>query len=135
MASLDAARERGYELRPGASQGDIESLAAFASAPAELIEVLRESDGVYDEFGAAVVLPAKEIVARNQEMRTYPDFGSLYWSFDQILFVGEEGSGDFFGYRLLPGDEERKDIYRWEHEDDSRSWFALSLSDYFTRRE
>ena len=60
---------------------------------------------------------------------------SLYWSFDQILFVGEEGSGDFFGYRLLPGDEERNDIYRWEHEDDSRSWFALSLSDYFTRRE
>ena len=135
MASLDAARERGYELRPAASGADIEALSAFSSAPAELVEVLRESDGVYDEFGSAVLLPAAEIVARNQELRTFPDFGSLYWSFDQILFVGEDGSGDLFGYRLLPGDEERNDIYRWEHEDDSRSWFALSLSDYFTRRE
>ena len=135
MAPLDAARERGYELRPGASEADIESLAAFAPAPAELIEVLRESDGIYDEFGAAVVLPAAEIVARNQEMRTDSDFGSLYWSFDQILFMGEDGSGDLFGYRVLPGDEERNDIYRWEHEDDSRSWFALTLSDYFKRRE
>ena len=135
MASLDAARERGYELRPAASEADIESLAAFASAPAELLDVLRESDGLHDEFGAAVVWPAAEIVIQNQQMRTNPDFASLYWSFDQILFMGEDGSGDLFGYRLLSGDEEHHDIYRWEHEDDSRSWFALSLSDYFTRRE
>jgi SMI1 / KNR4 family (SUKH-1) len=135
MASLDAARERGYELRPGASESDIEALAAFASAPAELLDVLRESDGVYDEFGAAVVWPTAEIVTENQQMRTNPDFESLYWSFAQILFVGEDGSGDLFGYRVLPGDEVQNDIYRWEHEDDSRSWFALSLSDYFTRRE
>jgi hypothetical protein len=68
-------------------------------------------------------------------MRTNPDFASLYWSFDQILFVGEEGGGDLYGYRLFPGREEFTDIYRWEHEDDSRSWFAMSLSDYVTRRE
>ena len=66
-------------------------------------------------------------------MRTTPDFASLYWSFDQMLFIGEEGGGDLFGFRVLQ-DEALPEIYLWEHEDDSRGWFASSLADYFARR-
>ena len=66
-------------------------------------------------------------------MRTTPDFVSLYWSFDQMLFIGEEGGGDLFGFRVLQ-DQKLPEIYLWEHEDDSRAWFASSLADYFGRR-
>ena len=133
MSALDAARARAFELREPAPEADIEALAAFSPAPADLIELLRESNGVYDEFGSAVVWSASEVIARNQEMRTTSDFASLYWSFDQMLFIGEEGGGDLFGFRVLQ-DQKLPEIYLWEHEDDSRAWFASSLADYFSRR-
>ena len=74
------------------------------------------------------------MITQNQTMRTTPDFASLYWSFDQILFIGEEGGGDLFGYRLLPDYGGPDSVYLWEHEDDSRAWFASSLEDYSARR-
>ncbi len=134
MTAIDAARAREFELREPASAEGIEALVGFSAVPADLIQLLRESDGVYDEFGSAVVWPATELITQNQAMRTTPDFASLYWSFDQILFIGEEGGGDLFGFRLLPDYDGPDSVYLWEHEDDSRAWFASSLEDYFARR-
>ena len=40
------------------------------------------------------------------------------------MFVGKEGGGDLFGFRLLTEYDGPDDIYLWEHESDSRVWFA-----------
>jgi len=66
-------------------------------------------------------------------MRSHPDYPALYWSFDQFLFVVADVGSAFFGYRILPTYEGPDDVYRWNHESDSRVWFARGLSDYFTR--
>ena len=134
MSAADAAEARGFQLREPAPEVDIEALGTFSAVPADLIDLLRLSNGVYDEFGSAIVWQASQIITENEAMRTNTEFASLYWSFDQILFIGEEGGGDLFGFRVLPGQDVDNDVYLWEHEDDSRAWFASSLADYFTRR-
>lgn len=57
----------------------------------------------------------------------------LPMSFDCLLFIGEEGNGDLYRYRVLVGLIESPDIYRWDHENDSRIWFARDLEDYVRR--
>lgn len=49
--------------------------------------------------------------------------------FDPLLFFGDAGNGDQFAFRLVSGLRD-KDIYVWNHENDSRTWVGPSLSRY-----
>ena len=47
--------------------------------------------------------------------------------FDCMLFIGDAGDGDNFGYSIQQKRIRKTDIFSWNHEDDSRIWVAPNL--------
>jgi hypothetical protein len=100
--------------------------------PAELRELLLESDGVEGEYGLNLIWPVERIVADNLRFRQSESFQRLYMPFSHLLFFGDAGNGDQFAFRICAnGRIERGDIFAWNHEDDSRTWVAPSLKEFF----
>ena len=97
-----------------------------AAFPDELVSLLTTSDGLTGDYGLGLIWPLDEIVSRNEHFRTFTELRSLYMPFDALLFFGDAGNGDQFGYSLCGGEITRTDIFCWSHEDDSRTWVALS---------
>jgi hypothetical protein len=99
--------------------------------PTELASLLRESNGVHGEYGLDLLWPVERIEADNLKFRTFPDFKELYMPFDPLLFFGDAGNGDQFAYTVLNGKVKRGGIFVWDHETDSRTWVAPSLSVFY----
>ena len=97
-------------------------------------QLLLESNGVLDEYQYGVIWPAEKIVGENRGYRTYPDFKLLYMPFDCLLFFGEEGNGDLYAYVVTEGAIRRPDVFLWEHETDSRQWYAARMQNYLEQR-
>ena len=95
--------------------------------PAELGEVLAETDGVRGEHGLGLIWPLARIVSDNLMFRSNADFASLYMPFDALLFFADGGNGDQFAFPCLP---RRDEVFVWDHETDSRTWVAGSLDQY-----
>jgi hypothetical protein len=108
-------------------------VALKISLPDELCELFQETDGIEGQFGPSLVWPLARIVSDNIEFRRNPDFPALYMPFDPMLFFGDNGGGDQYAYRILAGGIEYMSVYEWEHETDSRNWFARDLRDYLAR--
>lgn len=103
--------------------------------PEELRELLLEFDGATADYGAGVVWSSSKICQSNLEFRQNEGFRNLYMPFDNLLFFGEDGGGDQFAFAIqMDGEIHKSDIFRWEHETDSRSWFADHLRQFFGRR-
>jgi hypothetical protein len=103
--------------------------------PPELRELLLECDGVTADYGSGVVWSVSEIQQRNLEFRENESFRELYMPFDHLLFFGDDGGGDQFAFSVkADGKIHNPDIYRWEHETDSRSWFSSVLRQFFKYR-
>ena len=98
--------------------------------PADLRDLLAETDGLRGEWGLDVIWPAARILAGNQDFRTFEDFAELYAPFDGLLFFGDNGGGDQFAYLA---DAPAEGIFVWEHETDTRRKVADDLADYLTR--
>lgn len=98
--------------------------------PAELVDLLSESDGVQGQYGLGLVWPVERILSDNLAFRANADFQELYMPFDCLLFFGDAGNGDQFAYPICAGIIRRPDVFAWEHEQDSRSWVAPSLRTY-----
>jgi SMI1-KNR4 cell-wall len=96
---------------------------------ADLVGLLREANGVSDRYGAGLIWPAERIAATNQMFRTNSDFADLYMPFDALLFFADAGNGDQFAFVLR---DQRRDVFVWEHESDSRRWVAADLDTYLT---
>lgn len=99
----------------------------FINIPNELKSLLKESNGIYGEYGLNLIWNIKRIVEDNLSFRNSSDFKDLYMPFDCLLFFGDNGNGDQFAYSILNGVINKNDIYVWNHEDDSRIWVAPSL--------
>ena len=99
--------------------------------PTELASLLKESNGVQGEYGLDLLWSVERIEADNLQFRTFPDFKELYMPFDALLFFGDAGNGDQFAYTILDGEVRRGDIFVWDHETDSRTWVAPSLSVFY----
>lgn len=95
--------------------------------PASLRSLLLESDGVNDTYGSSFIWSVQEIIDRNIEFRTYPDFAELYMPFNHLLFFGDAGNGDQFSFPILANEIRNHDVFAWNHETDSRSWVAPQL--------
>jgi hypothetical protein len=127
------ARIGGGELRLArpASQGDLDAGACRLGReiPEELAELLAVTNGVSGQYELAVVWPVERIVADNLMFRSHADFPSLYMPFDSLVFFGDAGNGDQFA---IPQAAElhRRDVFVWNHEDDSRRWVAPSIRRY-----
>jgi hypothetical protein len=98
--------------------------------PNELLNLLKETDGVNDEFGCHLIWSTSRIIEENENLRNYEDFKDLYMPFDCLLFFADAGNGDLFAYSILNGSVQKDDIYVWNHEDDSRTWVAPSLKKF-----
>lgn len=99
--------------------------------PDELRGLLQETNGVDGEYGVALVWPVERIQTDNLSFRTNADFRELYMPFDSLLFFGDACNGDQFAFSINAGKIRRPDIFAWNHEDDSRTRQAPSLSTFF----
>lgn len=125
------------KFSPSAELGQIEAIehGLQATLPNELRDLLAELDGFTADHGADVVWSARDILERNHEFRSTEEFRDLYMPFDNLLFFGDDGGGDQFAYSIhADGIIHKRDIFRWEHETDARSWFASGLRQFFERR-
>ncbi|MGN9863253.1 SMI1/KNR4 family protein [Bacillus swezeyi] len=95
--------------------------------PNELESLLKETDGINDEFDCPLIWSADRIIAENEELRNGEVFKDIYLPFDYLLFIADTVNGDLFAYSILNGSIQKDDIYVWNHEDDSRTWVAPSL--------
>ncbi|MEU2653829.1 SMI1/KNR4 family protein [Streptomyces sp. NPDC007325] len=98
--------------------------------PADLKQLLSESDGVLGHSHVDTVWSLDEIVEQNLRFWSDETFAELYMSFDALLFFGDNGGGDQFAFVRKP---RRPDVFVWEHESDSRRWVANDLGDYLRR--
>jgi hypothetical protein len=98
--------------------------------PRELRQLLLEADGVRGQFLVGVVWDLERIARDNSEFRSRPDFASLYESFDDLIFFGDNGGGDQFALRA---DGSEADVFVWEHETDERRKVAENLRDYLEK--
>lgn len=95
----------------------------------DLVALLLETNGVIGENGLALIWPVERIAEDNITFRTTPAFADLYMPFDPLVFFGDAGNGDQFAFVLRDG---RKDVFAWNHENDSRTWVAPRLDRYLT---
>ncbi|PKV82663.1 SMI1/KNR4 family protein [Streptomyces sp. TLI_146] len=131
-------REATLEAFPEAEFRSPAQVAALADAeqrlgrglPAELRQLLLESNGIIGRSAVDTVWPVEQIVEQNLLFRSDGSFAELYMPFDALLFFGDNGGGDQFAFVQTP---QRPDIFVWEHETDSRRWAARDLRDYLGR--
>ncbi len=99
--------------------------------PLELVEFYKETNGICEminkeEIGD-FIWKTERLVEENKACRTNPDFKNLYMPFDCLLFIGDVGNGDNFGYSIQNNRIIKTDIFIWNHENDSRVWVAPNL--------
>ncbi|WP_144513897.1 SMI1/KNR4 family protein [Bacillus sp. FJAT-22090] len=96
----------------------------------KLLELFRETNGIFDRYGCPLIWSTKQIVEDNLFFRNFDGYKDIYMPFDHLLFVSDAGNGDLFGYRILNGSIQDDEIYAWNHEDDSRTWVSSSLENF-----
>lgn len=94
--------------------------------PDDLGQLLAESDGVEGEHGLGLVRSLDRITMHNTAFRTNVEFRELYMPFDGLVFFADAGNGDQFALSLSGN----REVYVWNHEDDSRTWVAPSVMGY-----
>jgi len=98
--------------------------------PTELRDLLKETNGVEHRIAyLSFILPIERIEKDNYEMRHGQAF-NFYMPFNNFLFFADAGNGDKFGFPISQDDNIKKDVFAWNHEDDSRSWCAPSLKTF-----
>lgn len=98
--------------------------------PQDLLDLLNETNGAFDEYGCPLIWSTDQIVKENLFFRNFEDYRDIFMPFDHLLFFSDAGNGDLFGYAILNGSIQREDIFVWDHETDSRKWIASSLKDF-----
>ncbi|MBO0607557.1 SMI1/KNR4 family protein [Myceligenerans salitolerans] len=95
--------------------------------PGDLAHVLLRADGIVRDH-EDLVRTVEDIARTNAEFRG-GTFGNLYMSFDDAVFFGDPADGDQF-FIATTGIQQ---VYQWDHETDSRTWVASSVTDYLER--
>jgi hypothetical protein len=98
--------------------------------PPELRELLKETDGVKDEYNCDLVWSVERIVRDNLSIRENPEYRELFMPFDHLLFFADAGNGDQFAHAIHAGQIRTADVFVWNHEDDSRTWKAPDVYTY-----
>jgi len=101
--------------------------------PGELKDLYHQADGIWAHHGTSLVMPIREALKENERLRHSPLFRHLYMPFDNMLVFGGTGNGDLLFFRVHIDGSVASDVFIWDHESDSRSFFADSLKDLFLR--
>ena len=126
------------EVDPAATFGDpVDEAALHACEVAlahplsvDLTALLRETDGVGTAYGDSSLWTLRRIHEENTWIRTDEQYAELYLPFDDLCFFDDAGNGDWYGFVPRREAHGLHDIYRWDHEDDSRAWVAPDLETY-----
>lgn len=115
-----------------------EQLTALGNAlgvvlPEDLATLLRESNGVRDQYGLHIIWSTEEIEQYNHEMCSLEIYAEMYMSFTDMLFFADAENGDRFAFPILQGKVKATSVFAWDHEDDSRTIVAFSLRSYLER--
>jgi hypothetical protein len=95
--------------------------------PSELRDLLKETNGVEQSSAYLLfILSVERVEKDNLELRNAKGL-NFYMSLDNFLFFADAGNGDKFGFPISRDGKINKDVFAWNHEDDSRSWCAPSL--------
>jgi hypothetical protein len=94
--------------------------------PDDLGQLLAESDGIEGEYGLGLVWNLDRIARDNAAFRANVEFRDLYMPFDGLVFFADAGNGDQFALSLSGN----REVYVWNHEDDSRTWVAPPVLAY-----
>jgi hypothetical protein len=101
--------------------------------PGELKSLYLECDGIL-RWSTPIVMPLAQMLETNQSQLTRDSIRGLYMPFDHLLFFGEEGNGDLFAFPIvMAGTYGTENIYKWDHENDSRTWKAGSVRELLAR--
>jgi SMI1/KNR4 family protein SUKH-1 len=87
------------------------------------------TNGLLDEWGYAYVLSISELVEQNRQFRG--EYSDVYMSFNDLVLFGQLGNGDMFFQPSIP--EANDNVFVWDHEDDSRNWYARDIEDAIRR--
>jgi len=98
--------------------------------PKKLVELYKETNGLYGEYGISYIWSTQQMVKENLFFRTVHEYGDSILTLDNFLFFSDAGNGDLFGYSLLNGSIQNEDIYVWNHEDNSCNVIASSLEEF-----
>lgn len=121
------------EFHPPATLEQVRAVESSlgVALPAELWDLLLETNGAEVAYGTGVVWSAEQITRRNLDMRREWQRGE--WGatmpIDNLLFFGDLGNGDL-SFFPITAEGVRNRVFRWDHEDDSRISCALSLADW-----
>lgn len=96
------------------------------SFPEELRALLLELNG--DRY---LLLSAERIVECNRLTRE--GLSECYDGLENLLFVAENGCGDYYCYKISQGQITDPELYRWDHEDNETRPVASSLAEMITR--
>jgi hypothetical protein len=103
--------------------------------PEQLREFWLEADGFTADYGSRVIWSVSHLDEQNRDFRNTPAFKELYMPFDHLLFFGDHSGGDQFGFAIhADGLIHKHDVFRWDHETDSRHWFAGGLEQFLEIR-
>jgi len=105
-------------------------LALGQMLPPDLVDLLRETNGVDGEYGLGLVWPVERIKDDNLAFRENEAFGRLYMPFEPLLFFADAGNGDQFAFVVR---DRPFDVFVWDHETDSRTMVAPNLATYLER--
>ncbi|MGQ4389340.1 SMI1/KNR4 family protein [Streptomyces sp. SAS_270] len=130
QTALDALPEAGFRAPAQEAELAEAEVRLGQTLPAELRQLLLESNGVIGHAHVDTVWTIDRIVEQNRFFWSDATFAQLYMSFDALLFFGDNGGGDQFAFVRKP---ERQDVFVWEHESDNRRWVAGNLRDYLGR--
>jgi hypothetical protein len=101
--------------------------------PDDLKQLYSETDGVDAHYGTNLVMPLQEALEENETLRKSPDLRDLYMPFDHMLVFGGAGNGDLFFIPICADGSLGRGVFIWDHESDSRSYFANGVKDLFLR--
>jgi hypothetical protein len=119
------------QVESGVAPSDLDAAARALGEvlPGDLSSLLMETNGIIGANELDVVWTLARIIEDNRIFRTSSDLSELYLPFDGLLFFGDNGGGDQFAFVLR---DNRRDIFIWDHENDSRYWVAGHLESYLT---
>lgn len=101
--------------------------------PEELKQLYSQTDGVSAHYGAPLVMPLRRAVEENEALRRSPELRGLFMPFNHMLVFGGDNNGDLFFFPIHSNGSLASNVFIWDHESDSRSYFANTLKDFFLR--
>jgi len=122
-------------FQPPALPGAIEAAEAALGCrlPDSLREFYAETNGVHAHYGTELVMPLQAAVEENEDLRYSPEYRELYMPFNHMLVFGGAGNGDRFFFPIRADGSIWFTVFLWDHECDSREYFANGLGDLFLR--